>query len=253
MNHDEGALSGLRVLDVTQMLAGPLAGARLGDLGADVIKVEPPGGEFNRTHGFEDITVGGDMSTFLAVNRNKRSLCVDLKSDGRPPCLPGRGAPQRRRDPELPSLDRRAPRPRSSDALPRSTRASSSVRSRATATTAPTVCARVRTSCSRVTAARCSPSARRATRPRRAPCGPPTRCRRSDDPAFYRRIVVITKPGDGPSHLVHTPTGGENWVVFSRSPNPRVDIFPTLRAALNSIRPVLIEVGMAADGSVPKV
>ena len=82
MNQDEGALSGLRVLDVTQMLAGPLAGTRLGDLGADVIKVEPPGGEFNRTHGFEDITVGGDMSTFLAVNRNKRSLCVDLKSDG---------------------------------------------------------------------------------------------------------------------------------------------------------------------------
>ena len=81
-----GALAGLRVLDVTQMLAGPLAGARLGDLGADVIKVEPPGGEFNRTHGFEDIAVGGDMSTFLAVNRNKRSFCVDLKSAG------GRGA-----------------------------------------------------------------------------------------------------------------------------------------------------------------
>lgn len=78
---DTGALAGLRVLDVTQMLAGPLAGTRLGDLGADVIKVEPPKGEFNRTHGFEDIMVGDDMSTFLAVNRNKRSLCVDLKAD----------------------------------------------------------------------------------------------------------------------------------------------------------------------------
>lgn len=77
-----GALAGLRVLDATQMLAGPLAGARLGDLGADVIKVEPPSGEFNRTHGFENIAVGGDMSTFLAVNRNKRSFCVDLKSPG---------------------------------------------------------------------------------------------------------------------------------------------------------------------------
>jgi crotonobetainyl-CoA:carnitine CoA-transferase CaiB-like acyl-CoA transferase len=66
------------------MLAGPLCGTRLGDLGADVIKVEPPTGEFNRTHGFEDIVVGGDMSTFLAINRNKRSLCLDLKSpDGR--------------------------------------------------------------------------------------------------------------------------------------------------------------------------
>ena len=75
-----GALEGLRVLDCTQMLAGPLAATRLGDLGADVVKVEPPAGEFNRTHGFEDIRVQGEMSTFLAVNRNKRSFCVDLKS-----------------------------------------------------------------------------------------------------------------------------------------------------------------------------
>lgn len=77
---DEGSLRGVRVLDATQMLAGPLAATRLGDLGADVIKVEPPGGEFNRTHGFEDIRVEGEMSTFLAVNRNKRSFCVNLKS-----------------------------------------------------------------------------------------------------------------------------------------------------------------------------
>jgi crotonobetainyl-CoA:carnitine CoA-transferase CaiB-like acyl-CoA transferase len=76
-----GALAGLRVLDATQMLAGPLAATRLGDLGADVIKIEPPGrGEFNRTHGFEDVTVNGEMTTFLAVNRNKRSLALDLKN-----------------------------------------------------------------------------------------------------------------------------------------------------------------------------
>lgn len=75
-----GALSGLKVLDCTQMLAGPLAGTRLGDLGADVIKVEPvASGEFNRTHGFEDIVIDGEMTTFLAVNRNKRSLAIDLK------------------------------------------------------------------------------------------------------------------------------------------------------------------------------
>jgi crotonobetainyl-CoA:carnitine CoA-transferase CaiB-like acyl-CoA transferase len=78
-----GALAGLRVLDATQMLAGPLAATRLGDLGADVIKIEAPGaGEFNRTHGFEGVTVDGEMTTFLAVNRNKRSLALDLKSPG---------------------------------------------------------------------------------------------------------------------------------------------------------------------------
>ncbi|MGA2528769.1 MAG: CaiB/BaiF CoA-transferase family protein [Acidimicrobiales bacterium] len=79
---DSTALGGVRVLDATQMLAGPLAGARLGDLGADVIKIEAPvTGEFNRTHGFDDIRVNGEMSTFLALNRNKRSLAVDLKTD----------------------------------------------------------------------------------------------------------------------------------------------------------------------------
>jgi len=78
-----GALSGVRVLDATQMLAGPLAATRLGDLGADVIKLEPPTkGEFNRTHGFENITLDGEMTTFLAVNRNKRSLAIDLKNPG---------------------------------------------------------------------------------------------------------------------------------------------------------------------------
>ena len=77
----DGALTDLRVLDATQMLAGPLAGTRLGDLGADVIKIEPPSeGEFNRTRGFEDQQSNGEMTTFLAVNRNKRSVPIDLKS-----------------------------------------------------------------------------------------------------------------------------------------------------------------------------
>src|SRR3979409_289291 len=75
-----GALGGITVLDCTQMRAGPLAGLRLGDLGADVLKIEAPGtGEFNRTHGFEDITAAGEMTTFLALNRNKRSVVIDLK------------------------------------------------------------------------------------------------------------------------------------------------------------------------------
>jgi crotonobetainyl-CoA:carnitine CoA-transferase CaiB-like acyl-CoA transferase len=76
-----GALTGIVVLDATQMLAGPLAGMRLGDLGADVIKLEAPGnGEFNRTHGFEETRVDGFMTTFLALNRNKRSVAIDLKT-----------------------------------------------------------------------------------------------------------------------------------------------------------------------------
>lgn len=78
-----GSLSGIRVIDATQMLAGPLAGTRLGDLGAEVIKIEPPSaGEFNRTHGLADARVDGEMTTFAAVNRNKQSLSIDLKHDG---------------------------------------------------------------------------------------------------------------------------------------------------------------------------
>jgi crotonobetainyl-CoA:carnitine CoA-transferase CaiB-like acyl-CoA transferase len=77
----EGALHGLRVLDVTQMLAGPIASMRLGDLGADVIKIEPPGtGEFNRSHGYAGLTIAGHTTTFMALNRNKRSVALNLKS-----------------------------------------------------------------------------------------------------------------------------------------------------------------------------
>jgi crotonobetainyl-CoA:carnitine CoA-transferase CaiB-like acyl-CoA transferase len=76
-----GALHDITVIDATQMLAGPLAATRLGDLGADVVKLEPPvDGEFNRTHGLNNVRVGGEQTTFLSVNRNKRSLALDLKN-----------------------------------------------------------------------------------------------------------------------------------------------------------------------------
>ncbi|MFN8224255.1 MAG: CoA transferase [Gaiellales bacterium] len=76
------ALEGVRVLDASQMLAGPLCGMRLGDLGAEVFKIEPPGrGEWNRSHGFGDATFDGQSTTFLALNRNKRSVALDLKTD----------------------------------------------------------------------------------------------------------------------------------------------------------------------------
>ena len=75
-----GALDGIRVLDASQMLAGPICAMRLGDLGADVIKVEPTGpGEHNRTHGFGPTRIGRETPTFLGLNRNKRSISLDLK------------------------------------------------------------------------------------------------------------------------------------------------------------------------------
>ncbi len=62
------------------MLAGPICAMRLGDLGADVIKLEPPGtGEWTRTHGFANATVGGESTALLGLNRNKRSLTLNLK------------------------------------------------------------------------------------------------------------------------------------------------------------------------------
>lgn len=72
-------LDGIRVLDLSQNIAGPQAAQVLGDLGADVIKVEPPGGDPARKWG--PPFWGGDAPLFLAFNRNKRSIVVDLKSD----------------------------------------------------------------------------------------------------------------------------------------------------------------------------
>lgn len=76
-----GPLQGLRVLDLTQMLAGPLCTMRLGDLGADVLKIEAPGtGEWTRTHGFANAEIAGHTTAYLGLNRNKRSVALDLKS-----------------------------------------------------------------------------------------------------------------------------------------------------------------------------
>src|SRR5436190_15002278 len=75
------ALDGLRVLDVTQVMAGPFCAMLLADLGADVIKVEPPAGDSTRQM---PGAVGHDSPSFNAVNRGKRSIVVNLKaSEGR--------------------------------------------------------------------------------------------------------------------------------------------------------------------------
>ncbi|MEO8476118.1 MAG: CoA transferase [Actinomycetota bacterium] len=72
-------LSGIRVLDLSRVLAGPLATMTLGDLGADVIKVERPG-EGDDTRQWGPPFAGEDAAYFLSVNRNKRSVAIDLKT-----------------------------------------------------------------------------------------------------------------------------------------------------------------------------
>ncbi|MEM9465513.1 MAG: CoA transferase [Actinomycetota bacterium] len=77
-------LDGIRVIDFSRVLAGPLIGQLLGDLGADVIKVERPGhGDDTRTWGppwhQPDDTDAADATYYLSLNRNKRSIVLDLK------------------------------------------------------------------------------------------------------------------------------------------------------------------------------
>ena len=79
-----GPLTGVRVIDITSVFMGPSATQMLGDLGADVIKVESPGGDVVRSIGPQGQHKMGPL--FLALNRNKRSIVLDLKS------APGRAA-----------------------------------------------------------------------------------------------------------------------------------------------------------------
>jgi crotonobetainyl-CoA:carnitine CoA-transferase CaiB-like acyl-CoA transferase len=77
----ERLLEGVRVVDFTHIFAGPLATQTLGDMGAEVIKIERPGGgdaARRYGHGVEDDDMGG---SFLALNRNKRSVAIDLSTD----------------------------------------------------------------------------------------------------------------------------------------------------------------------------
>ena len=72
-----GPLAGIRILEVGHILAGPFGGMLLADLGADVIKIEPPTGDSTRQM---PGAVGADSPSFNAVNRGKRSVVLNLKS-----------------------------------------------------------------------------------------------------------------------------------------------------------------------------
>jgi crotonobetainyl-CoA:carnitine CoA-transferase CaiB-like acyl-CoA transferase len=79
-----GPLAGLLVADFSRILAGPYATMLLADLGAEVVKVEGPGGDDTRTWQPPVRDVGGEQTAtyYLGVNRNKRSVALDLKDDG---------------------------------------------------------------------------------------------------------------------------------------------------------------------------
>ena len=70
-------LAGIRVIELANFIAGPLCGTLLADMGADVIKIEPPGGDMSRA---TPPIRNGESVSFTALNRNKRSLVLDLKS-----------------------------------------------------------------------------------------------------------------------------------------------------------------------------
>lgn len=74
-----GPLSGLVVADFTQLAQGPFATQMFGDLGAEVIKIEPPQGDWMRRFAYGDCEPGGESISYLSFNRNKRSIALNLR------------------------------------------------------------------------------------------------------------------------------------------------------------------------------
>jgi CoA:oxalate CoA-transferase len=76
----DGPLAGFRILDLSSVISGPFSTMLLGDLGADIIKIESPEGDTLRT--FSRPQKNGMSVGFLSFNRNKRSIIIDLQKDG---------------------------------------------------------------------------------------------------------------------------------------------------------------------------
>lgn len=76
----KGPLKGLIVADFTQLAQGPWATQMLGDMGADIVKIEPPKGDWMRNYAYGNIYPEGESISFLSFNRNKRSIVLDLKT-----------------------------------------------------------------------------------------------------------------------------------------------------------------------------
>ena len=156
-------LAGVRVLDLSRVLAGPYCSMVLADLGADVIKVERPGsGDPTRAWGppFRD----GESAYYLCVNRGKRSITVDLGDPAGVEVAQAARAGSRRRHRELPAGRRRPPRPRLRGALGRAAPDRLHARSRATRPRAWTRTGRASTSRSRPRPAGCRSRASRTAR-----------------------------------------------------------------------------------------
>ena len=74
-----GPLAGIRIIEVGHMLMGPYCGMLLADLGAEVIKIEPPEGDIGRT--ISPHSIGPHNAYFASLNRNKKSVVLDLASE----------------------------------------------------------------------------------------------------------------------------------------------------------------------------
>ena len=77
----KGPLAGMRVIELAHIMAGPVCGLMLADMGADVVKVEKPGGD--DTPPLVPPDINGESAAFMMMNRNKRGIVLDLKHRAR--------------------------------------------------------------------------------------------------------------------------------------------------------------------------